>query len=150
MYPAGEALREFRERVENVDEGNRNIVMLVLCRKVIAQLIVEAIEKRSGTTVFAEYDYSNVGTIAAVHKPDIALIEIPERRGTPALDILDVCAEINKAVPGCKIMLLCPDKDKGSIDVCVKAKKKSQIEDFMFYEAGVEYLASKLEAMLPM
>ena len=131
-----------------MNEGNQNIILLVLCRKVIANLLVEAVEKRSNMTVFAEYNYKNVRAAAMTLKPDIALAEIPQCRGTPALDTLDICAEIKSESPGCKIMLLCPENSEESISVCVKAKQKAQIEDFLFYDSSTNYLVSKLESMI--
>ena len=131
-----------------MSEKYGNIVILVLCRRVIANLLAEALEKHAHMVVYAEYDYKNVKSTAMVRHPNIALVEIPERSGTPALDALAVCNEILEASPGCKIMLLCPENDKGSVNVCVKAKQQAQIDDFLFYDSTVDYLVSKLEAMI--
>ena len=124
-------------------------VMLVLCRRVIADLLVKAVSNRAGLDAFGLYDYNNAGTTALARKPNLALVEIPERYGTPALDTLDVCDEIKKASPECKIVLLCPEQDKESVNVCIDVKKRGEIADFLFYDSSVEYLASKLESLLP-
>jgi len=123
--------------------------MLVLCRKVIAKLLKEMIEKRTDATVFAEYDYKSVSSIASIRKPTLALIEIPERYDSPALDVLDVCVDIKAASPGCKIMLMCPERDKESVAVCEEAVKSGKVEDYVFFETSPEYLTSKLKTMLP-
>ena len=126
----------------------RNMVMLVLCRRVIANLLTDAVEKRLNMTAFAEYDYKNVKAAAMTSKPQIALLEIPERYGTPALDILSICAEIKSVSSGCKIMLLCPENDKESVNACVEAKQQSQIDDFIFYDTSTDYLISKICALV--
>ena len=127
----------------------KEIVMLVLYRKVIAGLLIEAIHNRTGLEVFGVYEFNKVKNMALVHQPTSALVEIPEKYGDPALDTLDVCDDIREACPFCKIMLMCPEQDKKSIDVCVDAKRNGKIEDYIFYDTTPEYLTSKLEALLP-
>ena len=125
------------------------IVMFVLCRKIIAGLFIDHIQSNTQMRVFDVYEFNKVRNMALVHKPVIALVEIPERHGDPAQDALDVCNDIKEASPGCKIMLMCPENDDGSVGACVDAMKKGKIEDFLFYDASPEYLTSKLESMLP-
>ena len=131
-----------------MNEQNNNIVLLVLCRKVIGGSLAESIEKRPRMKAFAVYDYQNAEIEAAAHKPDIALVEIPERHGTPALDTLVVCQNIRCASPGCKIILLCPENDEASVRVCVEAKQREKIDDYVFYDSTTAYLVSKLESLL--
>ena len=123
--------------------------MLLLCRRVIADLLINSIEMNGGVEAFGIYDYNNAAHSAAARKPDIALVEIPEKHGTPAIDTLEICEEIKEISPGCKIVLLCPEQDRGSVNECVKAKKQGKVEDYLFYDSGVDYLVSKLEALTP-
>ena len=126
---------------------SKTIVMLLLCRRVIADLLIKTIERNNDVEAFGVYDYKNAVTSAAARKPDIALVEIPEKHGTPALDTLEICEGIKAICPGCKIVLLCPEQDKDSVSASVEAKKQGKIEDFLFYDSGVDYLVSKLEAL---
>jgi len=128
---------------------NKKVVMLVLGRKVIADLLIRSIDKNASMEAFGVYDYKNAGITALSRKPYLALVEIPEKYGFQALETLDVCVEIKKESPGCKIVLLCPEKDKESVDVCIEAKKTGEIEDFLFYDSSVDYLVSKLESLCP-
>ena len=123
--------------------------MMVLCRRVIADLLINVIGKRANMEAFGVYDYKNAGSEAMLRHPCLALVEIPEKYGFPALDTLDVCGEIKKSSPGCKIVLLCPENDRESVETCVEVKKRDEIDDFLFYDSSVEYLASKLEALCP-
>ena len=126
-----------------------SIVMLLLCRRVIADLLIKSIERNGDVDAFGIYDYKNAVNAAASRKPDIALIEIPEKQGTPAHDVLVIGEGIKSASPSCKIVLLCPEQDKESVSACVEAKKQGRIEDFLFFDSGVDYLVSKLEALYP-
>ena len=125
------------------------IVMLLLCRRVIADLLIESIEKNGDVEALGIYDYNNAVDFAAACNPDIALVEIPEKHGTPALDTLDICQNIKETNPDCKIVLLCPEQDNKSVTMCVEAKKQGKVEDFLFYDSGINYLVSKLEALYP-
>jgi len=127
----------------------KKIVMLVLCRKVLAKLFIEHIKSHSKMEAFGVYRFSEVKNMALVHNPTLALVEIPEQQGDPAQETFDVCEEIKNTSPGCKIMLMCPEQDKKSVEACVEAKKKGKIEDYVFYDTTPEYLTSKLEALLP-
>jgi DNA-binding NarL/FixJ family response regulator len=127
----------------------KTIVMLMLCRRVIADLLISVIEKQGGVEAFGEYIYKNAVTTAISRKPDIALVEIPEQYGNPADDTFIVSEGIKEASPGCKIVMLCPEKDKASVNACTEAKKAGKIEDFLFYDSSVDYLVSKLEALYP-
>ena len=124
-------------------------VLLVLCRKVIAGLLIESISKNQNMRVYGVYKHNEVRSAAMTYKPQLALIEVADRYGdpVPAEDALDVCLDIRESSPDCKIMLLCPERDKESVNMCVDAKKRGEIQDFLFYEASVEYLVSKLEAL---
>jgi len=126
-----------------------NIVMLVLCRRVIAKLLIEHIKNNTTMDAFDLYEYDKAKRMAMVRQPALALVEIPERYDDPALDALDVCKDIKEACPNCKVMLMCPEHDKKSVNTCIDAKKKGKIEDYIFYDSSPEYLTSKLEALLP-
>ena len=132
--------------MKNLDKG---IVMLVLCRRFMADLLTEAFKKRKRIQAFGVYEFSKAKNMALVRKPDIAVVEIPERYGNPGQDTLDVCKDIKEASPGCIIMLICPENDEKSVEACIEAKRHGKIEDYVFYDSTVDYLASKLEALRP-
>jgi len=123
--------------------------MLVLCRRVIAGLLVEAIQKRIDMEVFGLYEYNKAKNMAELRKPKIALVEIPERHGFPVQYVLDVCKDIQEASPGCKIILICPENNEESVEATLKAKKEGEIDDFLFYDLSVDYLVAKLETLVP-
>ena len=128
---------------------DKKIVMLVLCRKVIAGLLIEAIKKRTDMDAFGLYEFNKAKGMAKARQPKIALVEIPENRGHPARNALDVCGEIQEASPGCKIILICPENDEESVAVCIEDAKTGKISDYMFYDLSVDYLVSKLISLCP-
>jgi DNA-binding NarL/FixJ family response regulator len=123
--------------------------MLVLGRRVLAEHLIKTIELHPNIKAFGVYNYNHAAMEAAVRSPDIALVEIPEREGFPALDTLQVCGEIRKASPGCKIVILCPEHDKESVRTCVESKREGRIEDFLFYETSADFLAAKVASLCP-
>ena len=123
---------------------DKKIVMLVLCRRVISGLLIEAIKSRTAMDAFGLYEFNKAKSMAMARQPQIALVEIPENRGHPTQDALDVCGDIQKASPGCKIILICPENDEESVAACIEAVKDGRINDYLFYDLSVEYLVSKL------
>ena len=128
--------------------NGRRTVMLTLHRRLLTVIFTEAIEKRPRTEVFAEHEINNLTSAVKERKPDVALVEVPERNGTPVLNALVTCDLIKDARPECKIMLMCPEADKEGVGECIKAKREKRIGDFLFYDATPEFLAAALESML--
>ena len=128
---------------------DKKIVMLVLCRKVISGLLIEAIRNRTDMDAFGLYEFNKAKGIAVTRQPRIALVEIPENRGHPAKEALDVCEDIQEASPGCKIILICPENDEESVSACIEAVKEGKISDYLFYDLSVDYLVSKLISLCP-
>ena len=125
------------------------IVMLVLCRKVISELLIEAIKSRTGMDAFGLYEFKQAKGMALARQPKIALVEIPENRGYPVRDALDACGDIKEASPGCKIILICPENDEESVAACIEAVREGEINDYLFYDLSVDYLVSKLISLSP-
>jgi len=122
-------------------------VMFVLSRKLIAQTLTQAIKGKPDMDSLIEYNYKNAEISAGIHKPEITLMEIPERPGNPEKEILEVCAKIKQSSPECKIVLLCPEDNRDGISAVVEARKANEIDDFIFYDASLAYLTAKLESL---
>ena len=126
-----------------------NTVMLVLCRKVMAGFFIEHVSKSGVMEAFGVYKFNEAKNMATVRQPKLAVVEIPERQGDAVLEALDVCEDVREASPECKIILICPEQDKKSVEACQQAKSHGMIEDYVFYDCSAEYLTSKLESLLP-
>ena len=126
----------------------KKTVMLVLCRKVMAGFFIEHVNKSGSMEAFGVYKFNEAKNMASIRQPTLAVVEIPERQGDTALDALDVCEDIREASPACKIMLICPEQDRKSVEASQMAKSRGMIEDYVFYDSSADYLASKLESLL--
>jgi len=125
----------------------KKTVLLVLCRRVIADLMIEKINQRPKLKAHGIYSYREAMSAAKTYKPHIALVEIPEAQGEPAKEAFQVCMVIKEQCPDCKIVLLCPENDDQSVEFCVETKNRGDIEAFLFYESSPKYLVSQLEAL---
>jgi len=123
--------------------------LLVLCRRVIAELVTEYMESNTNMKAHCVYRYDEARLMVSILQPIVALVEVPERHGDPVLDAFDLYDFIKEECPDCKILLMVSEQDKKGVAACVEAKQKGRIEDFIFYNASVQYMTAKLEAMLP-
>ena len=128
--------------------NEQRVVMLTLHRRILTEIFTNAIEKRPRMAAIIEHEYIKLETAVKERKPDVALLEVPERSGTPAQDTLTASDQIKTAHPSCKVMLMCPAADKKSVNECIRAKREKRIDDFLFYDASPDYLATVLESML--
>ena len=103
------------------------------------------LENIQGIRLFFESDYSKVGHVISANHADAALIEIAETGAYDASYCLALCAGI--PAENCKLLLLCPEQNELDVAAVVDAKQKGIIEDFVFYDASIDYLVSKLLAM---
>jgi DNA-binding NarL/FixJ family response regulator len=127
----------------------KKIILLVLWRRVISDLLIREIRKRDDLDAIGIYALSEARSNAIALQPAVALVEIPEKHGKPALDALKVCGEIKEVSPGCKVVLLCPEVDDKSVQACIDAIRQGEIDDFLFYDSTTDYLVAKIEALCP-
>lgn len=77
----------------------------------------------------------------------VYLIEVAESGPFDIYYCLDLVKFIKKLDSNCKLLLMCSEHDEMSIDLVLKAKRDSFIDDFVFYDVTIDYLASKLLAL---
>jgi len=78
---------------------------------------------------------------------DVALVEIAESGGHGAAECLALCARLREEAPQCKLLLMCPERDRDSVARAIEAKSQGRIDDFVFYDVTTDYLVSKLLSM---
>jgi len=120
--------------------------MLVMLRQPVAQGLMYKLGDLSGdhphVRVFHELDYANAEYTANSNTADVALIEAAETGEYDVFYCLALCARLRASA--CKLLLLCPEQDEASVSAAVEAKQNDLIEDFVFYDASIDYLISKL------
>ena len=97
--------------------------------------------------LFLNQDYKNVKDYVLTYKPDITLVEIPESKAYHPKEYLEICAEVRETAPQCKLLLMCPENSDESKRAAVESMHSGIIEDFIFYDVSIEYLATKLKAL---
>jgi hypothetical protein len=122
-------------------------ILLVMYRRILA----DALSRQGKTDPFfdfkAEQNYSAAPLTAELYQPDIAVLEIPESGEWNAETCFSMGNEIQKAVPSCKLMILCPEKNQAVCKATIQAKRENRIDDFLYYDTTINYLFSKLEAL---
>ncbi len=119
-------------------------IVLVMLRKPVAQGIIQKLHNNPSIRLLHESDYNNAHNAIRENAAEVALVEIAETGEYTADYCLALCAKLRAS--NCKLLLLCPEQDEGSVAMAVEAKQAGYIEDFIFYDASIEYLTSKLLA----
>ena len=122
-------------------------VVLSMRRKAIAQSLMQMLQEKVDFRIYHVIDYECTGMVVKNREANLALIEVAEAGACDVRYCLGLCARLRQEAPACKLMLMCSEQDKNSIHEVVKAKKKRQIDEFVFYDTSVDYLATKLLSM---
>ena len=124
-------------------------VLLVMKRKMLSDALVKQTIGSSLFELTATQDYSTAALTAELCTPDISVVEIPESGPwRPAEKCLALCDAIGREVPPCKRVILFNEDDTDSYQAVIQAKRENRIDDFLFYDSSVNYLFSKLEALI--
>jgi len=123
-------------------------VVLVMLRTAIAESLLEALRKEFGLVLCYETDFTLAGARIKEYDAQVALIEAAETGDRDVSYCLELCSSLRKEAESCKLILMCPDQDEEAIAQTVNAKQDGRIDDFVFYEASIDYLTSKILAML--
>ena len=60
---------------------------------------------------------------------------------------LALCAWLRQVTPGCRLMLMCPENQAEAVHRAIEAKRRGQIDDFVFYDVSLDYLAASLQSL---
>lgn len=127
--------------------GERTVV-LVIWRKTIAQGMAQRLRDDPGIHLVFEPSHSLAQAAVRSRAADAALIEVAESGEHHGIaDCLSLCARLREEAPQCKLLLMCPERNQGDVSRTVEAKRAGRIDDFVFYDSSIDYVASKLLAM---
>lgn len=122
-------------------------VLLLMHRKVLAQSLIRSMENKQKFSFYSESSLENALLAIANYGIDVAVIEVPESGERAAEEALSLSCRIKQEMPLCKTLILCPERSEESKDAVVLARRQGNIDDFIFYDASLEYLTKKLESM---
>ena len=113
-------------------------IVLVMRRGLAAQGLMHTLRDIPDLRLTYEPEYSQA---------DVALIEVAESGRQDISYCLSLCDRLRTEAPQCKLLLMCPERDRKAVARAVEAKQKGRVDDFIFYDATNDYLASKLLSM---
>ena len=122
-------------------------VILIMQRASLAQGLIEKVRAVSGIQLCYEPDYANAEVAIRAHLAVGALLEVSEDGVHDSDFCLAWCARLREAAPGCRLMLMCPEGQTEAVSSAVEAKRRGTIDDFVFYDVSLDYLAASLESL---
>jgi len=106
------------------------------------------LDTESGLNLFYEPDYSRTKLCIEANDAKVAFIEAAETGDNGVAQCLEICAAIRNDAKNCKLILMCPNQDEEAVAQTLNAKQDGKIDDFVFYEASLDYISSKIVTML--
>ena len=94
-----------------------------------------------------EPDYDHVDAAIRSHQAAGALLEVSEDGRQDMGYCLALCARLRETAPRCRLMLMCPEGQAETIRRAVDAKRRGEIDDFVFYDVSLDYLAASLQSL---
>ncbi len=123
------------------------IVALIMQRTSLAQGLMTKVRNVPDIQLCFEPDYDNAVITIRKHLANVALLEVSEDGAHNIGFCLTLCAWIRKVTPHCRLMLMCPEGQKEVIHSAIEAKRKGEIDDFVFYDVSLDYLVASLESL---
>lgn len=122
-------------------------VLLIMSRASLAQGLMTKVRDAPGIQLCYEPDYANADVAIRSHLATGALLEVSED-GTHDIGFcLALCAWLREVTPHCRLMLMCPEGQAEAVHRAVEAKRNGAIDDFVFYDVSLDYLAASLQSL---
>ena len=125
-------------------------VILAMLRQAVAQRLISKICDMPGCAhvrALFESDYANATSATIAYGADAVVFEVAEFGEYDTSYCLKLCDRIRREAPACRLLLLCPEHNEQSVSTAGEAKLNGQIDDFLFHDASIEYMVSKLLAI---
>ena len=120
------------------------IILLIMQRRAIVQGLIDRLRDSPDVLLIYEPDYQNATIAIRNNNAKCALIEAAESGTYNMAYCLALCKRLRILIPECKLLLMCPEQDEQSVKLVIDAKGEKKIDDFVFYDVTIDYLASKL------
>ena len=122
-------------------------VILVMHRASLAQGIMAKMRDAPGIQLCYEPDYANADVAIRSHLASGVLLEVSEDGEQDIGFCLALCAWLREVTPHCRLMLMCPEGQMEAVRRAIEAKRKGEIDDFVFYDVSLDYLADSLQTL---
>lgn len=122
-------------------------VLLIMQRASLAQGLMVKVRDIPGIQVYYESDYDHVDAAIRSHLAVGVLLEVSEGGAHDIGFCLTLCAWLREVAPRCRLMLMCPEGQEEAVHRAVEAKRKGEIDDFVFYDVSLDYLVASLQSL---
>ncbi|WP_394266704.1 hypothetical protein [Anaerotignum sp.] len=122
-------------------------VVLIMRRASLAQGLMTKIRHIPDMQLCYEPDYSKADAAIKNHQATGALLEVSEDGAHDIESCLALCAWLRKVTPHCHLMLMCPEGQTETVHSAIEAKRRGDIDDFVFYDVSLDYLAASLQSL---
>lgn len=122
-------------------------VLLIMRRASLAQGLMVKVQDTPGIQLCYEPDYANADVAIRSHLATGALLEVAEDGRQDVGYCLALCARLREITPHCRLMLMCPEGQTETVHRAIEAKRKGEIDDFVFYDVSLDYLAASLQSL---
>ena len=122
-------------------------VLLIMTRASLAQGLLRKGAEVSDMELFYERNYEKSIDSVKARSAETVLLEISESGAQDTAYCLSLCESMKREVPFCRILLMCPESDPDSVRKTIGAKRSGRIDDFVFYDASMDYLITVLRAL---
>lgn len=127
--------------------GTLKTVILIMRRASLAQGLIAKVHNIPGIQLCYEPDYANADLAIRSHLAAGALIEVSEDDVHDINFCLTLCTWLRKVTPHCRLMLMCPEGQTEAVNRAIEAKRKGEIDDFVFYDVSLDYLSASLQSL---
>lgn len=122
-------------------------VLLIMQRASLAQGLMAKVRDAPGIQLCYEPDYAHADISIRSHLATGVLLEVSED-GTHDINFcLTLCARLRELIPHCRLMLMCPERQTETIHCAIEAKRRGEIDDFVFYDVSLDYLSASLQTL---
>lgn len=122
-------------------------VLLIMQRASLAQGLMVKVRDAPGIRLSYEPDYANADMAIRSHRAAGALLEVSEDGAHDINFCLTLCAWLREVTPHCRLMLMCPEGQTEAVHRAIEAKRRGKIDDFVFYDVSLDYLAAVLQSL---
>lgn len=116
-------------------------------RASLAQGLITKVRHDPGIQLRYEPDYTRADVAIRDHLAEGALLEVSEDGAHDIGYCLMLCAWLRQVLPHCRLMLMCSESRMEDVHRAVEAKQRGEIDDFVFYDASLDYLVACLQSL---
>ena len=125
------------------------IIGFITTNKVLAQSLTASVEKYPDLEMKVHLLLNPHQAVldAEVLKIDAAIVDVAAGNPKQTSAVRQICEDLHRAVPGCRILLLVPQDITEARDIAMEAVLQKAANDYVFYDVSLDYLLTKLLAL---